>query len=643
MTQEIASTEFQAAFGTPPSEKQNLPELQVGPLCATDINLVSISENVPAVPVVAHQPGSMASPYLYVPALNQPRHPLRAQSQNGQWFELEKSVDLRHFGRVIDNRGADIGPALRNFVAYAKEKGGGSVVIPPGLFSLESPVNETLDLPNENIGIGIFGHGTELSRIVVDGASTNFGIYFNATNRAAFFQFEKFSLLAEGRVAGRPLRATMPLGGSRRNCSHIIRDLLVQGYDAHMNAGKPQDDHFASGFDFSGAWRMVYENNHVSGPIPPVGVKVLNDWSDSSILWRMSDGLLMDGAYAPIVRDAQFYFVGTPVICRGSQPWDDNPPAIEAERALFHNVRCPTCKTGIFWHRDGAEPELVITDCFFDFRDYGVNIKGSRLGQVFRNAFFQKTDTDNSRTRPADIRLDHCIDFLVDRNFHHESGDRRRRAVLLLDTSTAQGHRTTGIEIRRNRLSEVGVIDYFLFKGSGVGKVLYEPGEFAGSIVGEIDDLTADAPALLELPEPYRMELTATSGQNVASGAWTSLTWDTPVEADDKVVNALAAPGADVITVPTHRGITRAQMRVNATFASHGTGDRRLEVLKNGAPVTTGLTLTTRAVAGAPSALAGVSDWIPVTGGDILSVRVRQGSGQVLAMQSPTVLTLSFR
>ncbi|MGB0905000.1 MAG: hypothetical protein ACPGVJ_08895, partial [Mangrovicoccus sp.] len=365
MSQPLTDADFQAALGTPPGDKQNLPETQTGGLLASDIPSVRISEAVTGVSVVGKTGTSLAAPHLYVPALAQPNHNLAEQSRNGRWFELAQTVDLRCFGDVVDNRGADIAPALNNFIDYAREKGGGAVMIPPGMYSIESPVVGSLDGGSDNFSIAIMGYGTEVSRLVIDGASVSSGPTFSSTNRAGFFRFEGFSLLADGVVNGRPLTATMPIGGSRRNCSHIVRDLLVQGLDAHLNAGSPSSDHFTNGFNFSGAWRMVFENNHVAGRIVD-SVKTHADWSDSSILWDMADGLLIDGAYAPIIRDSQFYFIGKPILCRGYTPGDPNPPGVEAERALFQNIRCPTCKTAITWNRTGAEPEFIVTDCFFD-------------------------------------------------------------------------------------------------------------------------------------------------------------------------------------------------------------------------------------------------------------------------------------
>lgn len=138
MTQHLTPTDYADAVGPAPGPKQNLSELEVGPLVASDIPSVNISEQVKAVTVAGHDSTSMATPYLYVPALSQPGHPMKAQARNGQWFELARTVDLRHFGQVVDNRGSDIGVALMNFIDYAKEKGGGTVLIPPGIFSLES-------------------------------------------------------------------------------------------------------------------------------------------------------------------------------------------------------------------------------------------------------------------------------------------------------------------------------------------------------------------------------------------------------------------------------------------------------------------------------------------------------------------------
>lgn len=643
MTEHLTPADFADALGTAPGQKQNLPELETGPMLASDIPEVNINAQASAIPVVGHDNASMASPYLYVPALAKPSHPMRKKSRNGQWFEMAQTVDLRHFGQVIDNRGSDIGVALNNFVDYAREKNGGTVVIPPGIFSLESPVTHDINLPDDNMSIGIFGMGTEMSRIVVDGASVSHGPQFTSTNRAAYFQFERFALLADGTVNGRPLTATQPLGGSRRNCSHVVRDILVQGLDAHLNSGSPYEDHFTHGFDFTGAWRLIYENNHVSGPIVN-SVKTHADWSDSSILWRMEDGLVIDGAYAPIVRDCQFYFVAKPVICRGHPDGEQPAGTIEAERGLFHNVRCPTCKTAIEWFRTGAEPELIITDCFFDFRDHGVKIKGARLGQVFRNAFFQKTDTDLTRDIPADISLEHCLDFNIDHNLHHEAGDTRRVGVRLLDTSTAGGFVTKGIKIRKNRLSDIAVMDTYLVKGADTGNVLYEPGVFDGALNREVNDTAATTKTTLELRAPYVLSLSIPSpGQNIPSGSWANLNWVTLEEADDPVASAWSSSAADQIVIPVDRGISKVQLRVNVEFASASSGVRRVQVQKNGALAANGLTLTQNAVSGAPTAMAGTTDWINVSEGDVLTVRLHQNSGSSLATDPPTTVTATFR
>ncbi len=643
MTQNISSSEFEAALGPAPGPKQNLPALEVGPMTAADIATVNVSESVPAVEVAAHEPGSMPSPHLYVPALNQPGHPMRARSNNGQWFELAQTVDLRHFGKVIDNRGSDIGPALNNFVDYAKEKGGGALVIPPGIFSLESPVNHDISLPADNIGIGIYGLGTEVSRIVVDGASVSHGPIFTSGNRAAYFHFEKFALLADGRVDGRPLTATMPLnGGSRRNCSLVVRDLLVQGYDAHLNSGFPYDDHFTKGLDFTGAWRMVFENCHISGPLVP-NVKQMNDWTDSSILWRMEDGLVIDGAYAPIIRDIQFYFVARPVICRGHPDGAQAPGTVEAERALFHNVRCPTCKVAIEWFRTGAEPELVISDCFFDFRDHGLKIKGSRLGQIHRNAFFQKTNTNTSWPAPADIYLDHCIDFNIDHNMHHEAGDTRRVGIRMVDTSTTAGHVTDRIEIRKNRVTSVAVMSTYFQKEAGTGQAVYEPGSFQGTVATEIDDSVATEKATLNLREPYGLSLSLDApGQSLANDSWESLAWTTRQSAHATVDSAWSAAAPTAITVPPNHAITRVRLRATVDFAQGGGGLRRLQVMKNGVPGTD-LNIAVPAEAGSPSILSGTTDWIEVSGGDVLELRVLQASGAALSTGSSTNVTASFR
>ncbi|MBE3638942.1 hypothetical protein [Mangrovicoccus algicola] len=643
MTQEITSSEFEAELGAAPGPKQNLVELEVGPMMASDIPGVHVNGAVPAVQVVAHEGGAMPAPALYVPALNQPGHPMRRQAANGQWFELAQSVDLRHFGKIVDNRGSDIGPALRNFVDYAREKNGGTVMIPPGIFSLESPVDESINLPADNFGIGIFGMGTEISRIVVDGASVSHGPLFSAPNRAPFFQFEKFAILAEGRVNGRPLAATLPLnGGSRRNCSLIVRDLLVQGYDAHLSAGFPYDDHFTRGLDFTGAWRMLLENCHISGPLVP-NVKQMNDWSDSSILWRMEDGLVIDGAYAPIIRDVQFYFVARPVLCRGHPDGPQDAGAIEAERGLFENVRCPTCKVAIEWFRTGAEPELVITDCFFDYRDIGLKIKGSRLGQIHRNAFFQKTNTDTSLAPPADIYLDHCIDFLIDHNMHHEGGDTRRVGIRMVDTSNAQGHVTDRIEIRRNRVTSLAVMSSYFEKGAGTGKAVYEPGAFLGSVSAEVDDSAATEKAALSLREPYSLFLTLEApGQSLADNAWQTLGWSALERADTVAAEAWDTETPTRIIIPQNRAITRIRLRATVEFTAGGGGLRRMQVLRNGTPGKD-LNIAVPAQAGAPAILSAGSDWIEVAGGDILELRVLQESGGALAATGATSLTASFR
>lgn len=643
MSQHPTPTEFANAVGPAPEPKQNNPELEVGPVLASDLPSLNVSDQVAAVPVIAHDAASMPAPYLYVPALSQPNHPMKVQSRNGQWLEMARSVDLRHFGQVIDNRGSDIGIALNNFIDYAKEKGGGTVYIPPGIFSLESPVDASINLPADNIGIGIFGYGTEVSRIVVDGASVSHGPRFTSTNRAAYFHFEKFALLADGTVSGRPLEATMPVGGSRRNCSHVVRDLLVQGLDSHQVAGSPYTDHFTHGFNFTGAWRLIYENNHVSGPVVD-SVKTHADWSDSSILWRMTDGLLIDGAYAPVVRDAQFYFIAQPVICGGDPGGPQEPGNVEAERAMFHNVRCPTCKTAIDWFRTGAEPELVITDCFFDYRDHGVKIKGSRLGQIFRNAFFQKTDTDVTRAVPADIELEHCIDFHVDHNLHHEAGDTRRVGVRLLDTSTQSGYVTDGIEIRKNRISSIGVLDTYLVKGADTDTVIYEPGGVAGSLTREINDDAATTKTTLDLRSPYVLSLSLPSpGQAITSGSWQTLDWDTVENVSPEVASAWSAGTPDEIVVPADRGIAWVQMRLNVEFPNNANGLRRIQVLKNGGFLANGLVLTQNATNGAPTAMAGTTDWFAVAPGDVLAVRVQQDSGATLNTDPPTTLTVQFR
>ncbi|WP_172327802.1 hypothetical protein [Mangrovicoccus sp. HB161399] len=643
MTQTITSSEFEAELGTAPGPKQNLPGLEVGPMMASDIGSVNISESVPAVELAAHEAGSMPSPYLYVPALNQPVHPMRAQSNNGQWFEMAQTVDLRHFGKIVDNRGSDIGPALRNFVAYAREKRGGALVIPPGIFSLESPVEETINLPGDNMSLGIYGMGTEVSRIVVDGASVSHGPIFTGGNRAPYFHFEKFALLADGRVDGRPLTATLPLnGGSRRNCSLVVRDLLVQGYDAHMSSGAPYDDHFTKGFDFTGAWRMVFENCHISGPLVN-NVKQLDDWTDSSVLWRMEDGLVIDGAYAPIIRDIQFYFVARPVICRGHPDGAQPAGTIEAERALFHNVRCPTCKIAIEWFRTGAEPELVISDCFFDFRDHGLKIKGSRLGQIHRNAFFQKTNTNTSWAPPADIYLDHCIDFNIDHNIHHEAGDTRRVGVRMVDTSTATGYVTDRIEIRKNRVTSLAVMSTYFEKGAGTGQAVYEPGAFQGTVAAEVDDTAADEKASLNLREPYGLSLSLDApGQPLADGTWETLAWTAKLSAHDTVDGAWDAAAPTQIVIPENRAITRIRLRATVEFGQGGAGLRRLQVLKNGVPGMD-LNIAVPAASGGPSILSGTSDWIEVGGGDVLELRVLQSSGAALSTGSSTTVAASFR
>ncbi|WP_138471700.1 hypothetical protein [Poseidonocella sp. HB161398] len=643
MTQPITSSEFEAELGPAPGPKQNLAALETGPMLASDIPSVNINEQVPAVELVGHDAASMASPYLYVPALNQPAHPLRKRSKNGKWFELAQTVDLRHFGKVVDNRGADIGPALRNFMDFAREKGGGAIVIPPGIFSLESPFDESVDLPNDNIGIGIYGMGTEVSRLVVDGASVSHGLLFSSTNRAPYFHFERFAILADGRVDGRPLAATLPLnGGARRNCSHVIRDLLVQGYDTHVTSGYPYDDHFTKGLDFTGAWRMVCENCHISGPIVP-NVKQLNDWTDSSVIWRMEDGLVIDGAYAPIIRDIQFYFVARPVICRGHPDGAQDPGVIEAERALFHNVRCPTCKIGIEWFRTGAEPELVISDCFFDFRDHGVKIKGSRLGQIHRNAFFQKTNTNTAWSAPADIYLDHCIDFNIDHNMHHEQGDTRRVGVRMVDTGTTAGHVTDRIEIRKNRVTAVSVMQTYFKKGAGTGQAVYEPGAFQGSVAVEVDDDEADEKASLTLREPYGLSLSLDApGQSLADDSWETLAWTTKLSAHDRVDDAWDAAAPGQIVVPPNHAITRVRLRATAEFAQGEAGLRRLQVVLNGVP-RSDLDIAVPALAGQPAVLSGSTDWVEVGGGDILELRVLQSSGAALGTGASTTLTASFR
>ena len=642
MTQQLTSSEIAAEVGPAPSPKQNLAALEVGPMLASDIPGVSISETVPAVQVVGHDAQSMRTPYLYVPVLNQPTHPLKQQSLNGQWFEMAQGIDLRHFGKVVDNRGADIGPAIRNFVSYAKEKGGGGVIIPPGIFSLASPVDEVIDLPDDNIALAFFGMGTEVSRIVVDGASVSHGLRFTGANRAPYFQFEKFALLADGIVNGRPLTATLPLNGnSRRNCSHVIRDILVQGYDAHRNQGFPYDDHFTAGMDFTGAWRMLLENCHISGPL--VGnVKQLNDWSETSVLWRMADGLVIDGAYAPIIRDVQFYFVARPVICRGHPAGAQDPGTVEAERGLFQNVRCPTCKVAIEWYRTGAEPELVITDCFFDYRDVGVKIKGSRLGQIHRNAFFQKTNTDLTIPAPADIQLEHCVDFLIDHNMHHEAGDTRRVGIRLLDTSTQTGWDTTRIEIRKNRVTSIAVMQTYLTKDANTGQVVYEPGAFLGSVASEVDDSLSSEKIALDLREPYVLALNHTVPQSLTNNAWATVDWTSATRADEVVAGAWSAAAPDQITVPANRAITRVQLRATVEFVSGGGGVRRLQVLRNGV-ATNDLNLAVMAATGAPTVLGGTSDWIAVGGGDVLEVRVLQGSGAAVSTGTSSTLTVSFR
>jgi len=420
----------------------------------------------------------------------------------------------------------------------------------------------------------------------------------------------------------------------------------VQGYDAHLGSGFPYEDHFTKGFDFTGAWRMLFENCHISGPLVP-NVKQLDDWSDSSILWRMEDGLLIDGAYAPIVRDVQFYFVARPVICRGHPDGLQEPGTIEAERALFQNVRCPTCKVAIEWFRTGAEPELVITDCFFDYRDNGLKIKGSRLGQIHRNAFFQKTNTNTAIPAPADIYLDHCVDFLIDHNIHHEAGDTRRVGVRMVDTSSAAGHVTDRIEIRKNRVTSVAVMSTYFSKGAGTGQAVYEPGAFLGTAAAavaiEVDDSEATERAVLALREPYSLSLSlATPGQALANNSWQTLAWTTKMKAHETVDTAWSAANPTRIVVPPNHAITRVQLRATVDFASGGAGIRRLQIMKNGV-AGTDLNIAVPAVANAASVLAGSSDWIEVKGGDVLELRVLQQSGGSLSTGSSTTLAASFR
>lgn len=345
-----------------------------------------------------------------------------------------------------------------------------------------------------------------------------------------------------------------------------------------------------------------------------------------------------------MVRDSQFYFVARPVICRGHPDGAQPAGTVEAERGLFLNVRCPTCKTAIEWFRTGAEPELVITDCFFDFRDHGVKIKGSRLGQVFRNAFFQKTDTDPTRAIPADISLEHCLDFNIDHNLHHEAGDTRRVGVRILDTSEVGGHVTQGIEVRKNRLSDIAVMDTYLVKGADTGNLTYEPGAFDGTLAREIDDNAATTKVTLDLSAPYTLSLSIPApGQMLPSGGWHTLEWANVDRLDTPIVAAWTSSAPDQIVVPVDRAISLVQLRLNVEFAASSNGTRRIQVQKNGTLASDGLVLSQNAVSGLPTAMAGTTGWIRVVAGDVLSVRVSQTSGADLATDPPTTLTAWFR
>jgi len=658
MTEELTSDVFEAAIGAAPSVKQNLVELEVGEPLASDIPSLNISASVPALAVVGKEAGGLAAPALYVPALAMPSHPMRAKSKNGTWFELSWGVDLRHFGKVLDNRGNDVGPALRNFIAWAAERGAGSLRIPPGTFAVESPVTYVRGVNGlEDPRLWISGYGPQISRLVFDGASVSDGLHIYGNTRRTQFVVRDLGLYADGVIAGSALRLNNWIyAGAIKHRNAMVENVSCMGWDIaseEIPSSVNGADYWGSGIDLTGTFMPYVRNCMVHGK-HIADENAVGDWSDGSPMWSTDIGLKLTGCYYPTVADTALDFCQQGLVSYGEEPAENDPAnANESEMTALIRVTMAVCKEGIRLVRDGREPSIVRMDgCVLDYRDYGLYSHGNSNGYIRDCEFIQKTfDSQNfaARVAPVDIYLDHNDAIEITGAKHQNNGDPRRVGIHIAETS---GSYTSNIRIAGNFVSDNVQMAAYLKLGSGVERVVYEPGIFGGTgIVTEIDESANGAALSLFGPDSsvsvQRHVADALQMVPTGSSSWTPVIWSTqtrisPRIAGDGVFGALSDKSK--IVVPRGRGFHRARLRALVEFDTNATGVRKAEIWVNGTtpnPYSASFA-SVQAVSGDRTVMLICPDDITVSGGDEIQVVVQQSSGASLGVQGRTSLTVSF-
>lgn len=307
--------------------------------------------------------------------------------------------DVTAYGAVGDGK-TDNSPAFQRAFSAAITAKRAAIRIPPGEYLLKSRV--TAELAGD--GLVIAGEGQGASVILCDNAVGAIRLQDKMCKAQVTLRDLSFYAVREG--AGVAFELASPPRGVRNYRTFHAENVEIRGH------GLPTRLYFNRGLAIINQWRPLFENIIFSGVLDPA---LNGDASDGSPFFRPDCGIIVDGCYAPRLRDCYVWnaHTGYRFITGGS---GDGP-----EDGNFYRSFAVGCRVGMDIATPLQEPQLTIDSCHLNCRDVGIRIANRKFVWLLNNLMYcdQNQKHDDPEHPYTDILLTNVFAGVVSRNMFH--------------------------------------------------------------------------------------------------------------------------------------------------------------------------------------------------------------------------------
>ena len=384
-------------------------------------SLGTIPSGTPAVMIEQKNSNSAVSHALYIPTglISAPPHVLYFKNGTTYWVIHPDYVSLEAAGAPPVGAPPptdDCATAMQNVLNYLAWAQQAKLQLWERDYVLRSVSTLTQPSNVSTLSFTVQGRGRGVSRLVVPfatGAQLGaFAITFTC-NDSSFFA-SGFSVIAAGATAsnsgcGTAMLVNFPgvVGGQGPGTRRAAIITHVEIGNDHVQTNGVSWSYFAKGIDLTGAGHPLVFDVTFAGPDGPNAIvstpcgypdPIERNYADESPAFLATCHLIIDGCYDPHLNSLKLWHAQTAIshVTTGITLGDQGPQGF-----YMSDVRCTEFKNCLMHsqtYTDGSTvqcPDGMIQNCFFQFRDEGLNLTSVQQWQVSGCEFYMLGDGFN--------------------------------------------------------------------------------------------------------------------------------------------------------------------------------------------------------------------------------------------------------